>query len=243
MLLLHGFTSHDRSLAKLEQVAVSMGCATETPMLSGHGLTYRDLYGKRWHHWRADVWDAYARLRQRADRVVVIGYSMGGLLALELAAHPDVQIAGIAALAPALYIAHPLAPIAWMALGWYRFLPMGKSVAYSDPVMATGDDSYGKLATDAFVSFYRASRRLRRVLPQIGAPLLLIHSVRDRVIKPMSSQVIYDRVASDTKYLLWLKRSGHAMLDDVEASAVVGHVQRFLETLMPAQSGIVGTSS
>lgn len=228
VLLLHGFTSDDHSLQKLVHVAASQGCQVEVPLLSGHGLTYRDLYGKRWHHWQEDARTALARLRATSDQIVVIGYSMGGLLALELAAQTDVSLAGVAALAPALYIAHPLAPIAWMALGWYRFLPMGKAVAYSDPSMAKNDQTYNRLATDAFVSFYRASRRVRQTLGKIQAPLLLIHSLRDRVIKPRSSQFAYEKAGSEHKELIWLERTGHALLDDCEADTVVAHVERFL---------------
>lgn len=228
VLLLHGFTSDDRSLQRLRQAAQNLGFMTEAPLLRGHGSTYRDLYGKRWQHWLEDANQGLERLRREVDHVLVIGFSMGGLLALDLAAQTDVQVNGIVALAPALYIAHPLAPIAWMALGWYRFLPMGKAVAYSDPSMATADSSYNRLATDAFVSFYRASHRVRRVLPRISAPLLLVHSLRDRVIKPMSAQFAFDRVSSTEKELIWLNRTGHAMLDDVESDTVVAHVQQFL---------------
>ncbi|MBA3944034.1 MAG: alpha/beta fold hydrolase [Herpetosiphonaceae bacterium] len=240
ILLLHGFTSDERSVDKLLLIAQELGYQTEAPRLRGHGLHYRDLYGKRWEHWREDVRQGYQLLRERVDQVVVVGFSMGGLLALELAAQPDVELAGVAALAPATHIAHPLAPIAWMARGWYRFLPMGKSVGYSDPDLAIADDSYPRLATDAFVSFYRASRRIRRVLPQISAPLLLIHSRRDRVIKPCSSQFAFDQVKSVTKELIWLEQSGHAMLDDIEADTVVAHVRNFLLRFIEAPLQSVG---
>ncbi len=229
VLLLHGFTSNDASLAKLTAAAQSLGYVTEAPLLRGHGRTYRDLYGARWDHWRADAQAGLERLRAQVDQVVVVGFSMGGLLALEVAAQPQADLAGVVALAPALFIAHPLAPIAWMALGWYRFLPMGKAVAYSDPALASADESYSRLATDAFVSFYRASHRIRRLLPSISAPLLLIHSLRDRVIKPISSQFAYDHVGSAEKELVWLDRTGHALMDDIEAATVVAHVRSFLE--------------
>ena len=229
VLLVHGFTSDERSVGKLERVANELGFETETPRLRGHGEHYRDLSGKRWEHWSDDVYQGYLRLRRRVERVVVGGFSMGGLLALELAARPDVEVVGVAALAPATHIAHPLSAFAWMVQGWYRFLPMGKAVGYSDPSLALADDSYSRMATDAFVSFYRASRRVRRHLPgQIRVPVLLIHARNDRVIKPRSSQFAFDTVQSDSKELIWLDRSGHALLDDVEADQVVAHVRTFL---------------
>jgi carboxylesterase len=229
-LIVHGFTSDHRAVEPLRRIAHQMSFAIETPLLRGHGGHYRDLRGVRWHDWMSDIAAARSRLERQVQQIVLMGFSMGGLLALAAAAEQPQNIAAIVALAPAVRIAHPLAPIAWMARGWMPYVPMGKSVAYSDPSMAVGDESYHRLAVDAFCSFYYATRRVERMLPRISAPIFLAHSHRDRVIRPQSSQIVHDRVSSRDKQLVWFERSGHALLDDCEAPAVLEHVQRFLQT-------------
>ncbi|HEX6291452.1 MAG TPA: alpha/beta fold hydrolase [Herpetosiphonaceae bacterium] len=233
-VIVHGFTSDHRAVEPLRQLAHQAGIVAETPLLRGHGGHYRDLRGTRWQHWVADVATARERLEQRVEKVVLMGFSMGGLLALASAAERPEHIAAIVALAPAVRIAHPLAPIAWMARGWMPYVPMGKAVAYSDPTLAVGDDSYHRLAVDAFCSFYYATRRVERMLPRITAPIFVAHSRRDRVIRPQASQIVYDRVKSTDKHLVWFERSGHALLDDCDSSAVLEHVQRFLQTRLEA---------
>jgi alpha-beta hydrolase superfamily lysophospholipase len=160
-VIVHGFTSDQRAIEPLRQIAHRMGFVTETPLLRGHGGHYRDLRGTRWQHWVDDITEARSRLECRVDQVVLMGFSMGGLLTLASAAQQPENIAAIVALAPAIRIAHPLAPIAWMARGWMPYVPMGKGVAYSNPKLAVRDDSYHRLAVDAFCSFYYATRRSR----------------------------------------------------------------------------------
>jgi carboxylesterase len=229
-VIVHGFTSDHRAVEPLRELAHRLGLVTETPLLRGHGGHYRDLRGVRWQDWIADLAAARARLEQRVQQVVLMGFSMGGLLALASAAQQPAGVSAIVALAPAIRIAHPLAPLAWMARGWMPYVPMGKAVAYSDPSLAVSDDSYHRLAVDAFCSFYYATRRVERMLPQITAPLLLAHSRLDRVIRPQSSEIVYNRVTSTDKQLVWFERSGHALLDDCDAPAVLEHVERFLQS-------------
>ena len=228
-VIVHGFTANQRGVAPLAHLAREIGLVAETPLLRGHGGRYQDLRGTQWDHWLEDVSEARRRISRHVDEVVLIGFSMGGLLALASAAQQPAGIAALVALAPAVRIAHPLAPLAWLARGWLPFVPMGKAVAYSDAALAAADDSYGRLALDAFSSFYAATRRVEQMLPQITAPMLLVHARQDRVIKPMSSQIVFERVRSTVKELVWLDRSGHALLDDCEAPIVTAHVRRFLQ--------------
>lgn len=234
-LLIHGFTSDQHAMRPVADLARSLGYAVETPLLRGHGRSYRDLRGASWDDWMLDVSQSLAMLRERAQRIVVAGFSMGGLLALATAAqHPDLH--GVIAMAPALRIAHPLAPYAVLGRGWLRFVPMGKAVAYSDPLRALNDNSYSRLALDAFVSFYRATRRVERMLPRVKAPLLVLHAQRDRVIRPEAATITYNQVNSAEKQLVWLPRSGHALLDDVEGEDVLMHVRAFLASRLFATS-------
>ena len=236
VLLIHGFTADHHGMRPIAEIAEELGLAVEMPLLRGHGLTYRDLRGVCWDDWVADVSQALAALKQRAERVIIAGFSLDGLLALATAAqHEDLD--SIVALAPALRIAHPLAPLAPLARGWMSFVPMGKSVAYSDPSLAIGDTSYSRLAIDAFCSFHRATRRVERMLPRIKAPLLVVHALRDRVIRPEAATIAYNHVTSTEKQLVWLERSGHAMLDDVDAGDVLRHVRGFLAGRLAAAAG------
>src|SRR5690606_28508921 len=64
-----------------------------------HGTAVEDMLATRWADWAAAVAHARRRLAARADRVVVVGQSMGGALALWTALD-DPGVAGLVCVNP-----------------------------------------------------------------------------------------------------------------------------------------------
>ena len=60
------------------------GFHVEMPRLPGHGTTVEDMMTTGWADWSAEADAAFARLAERAERIVVAGLSMGGTLTLWL---------------------------------------------------------------------------------------------------------------------------------------------------------------
>ncbi|MFW6188532.1 MAG: alpha/beta hydrolase, partial [Actinomycetota bacterium] len=99
-LVLHGFTGVPFSVRPWGRALHEAGAEVVGPVLPGHGTRWEDLAGVRWEQWR-DAAAAHVReLRARHDVVVVCGLSMGGALALHLAALLPVD--GVVAVNPAL---------------------------------------------------------------------------------------------------------------------------------------------
>ena len=97
--------------------------------------------------------------------------------------------------------------------------------------------AYQRLATDAFWSFYRATLRVEHALPLIMAPILIAHSRHDRVARPESARIIFERVGSPDKQLLWLERSNHGLLRGHEQQILLEHIARFVELRCLSQVG------
>ncbi|MBA2389404.1 MAG: alpha/beta hydrolase [Geodermatophilaceae bacterium] len=58
------------------------------------------------------------------------------------------------------------------------------------------------------------TREVKRRLPQITAPLLVMHARRDSVIPPDNAPWIYANASSEHKELLWLENSDHIITED-----------------------------
>src|SRR5215204_3883393 len=100
VLTLHGFTGNPSSMRAIAEAMAALGYHVELPLLPGHGTVVDDMLDTGWSDWTAAAEAAYQRLSERAERVVVVGLSMGGSLALWTALqHPDV--AGIVCVNPA----------------------------------------------------------------------------------------------------------------------------------------------
>ena len=98
-LVLHGFTGSPHSMRAVAHALADAGLTVELPLLPGHGTDMADMIPTRWEDWSAAAEATYGTLASRCDAVVVVGLSMGGLLAVWLAQHHP-EIAGLAVVNP-----------------------------------------------------------------------------------------------------------------------------------------------
>jgi carboxylesterase len=129
--------------------------------------------------------------------------------------------------APALWQAHPLAPLVPFVAPFRRFLSVPER-GYSDAARARLAQGYPRLPTSAFLSLVAYARWLEPRLGQVRTPTLIVHSRIDRVIRPDSATRIYAQLGCEEKELCWFERSGHEMLVDCEAEAVLDTVEKFV---------------
>jgi len=218
VLLLHGFTSNVATVDGLVPFLEKEGIQSRVPVLRGHGTVYTDLAGVTARDWYDDAEAALIALSKEVDKVVVVGLSMGGLVAIDLGIrHPD-KIAGVVTWAAALRFADPLSglspALARVASTW----PAPES--FNDASLKSRSRNYPKFMTDAFVSLLRYAQETEKRLPQLSVPLCVLHSKKDQVIAPIAANIIYRDVSSEHREIHWFQRSGHEMGQDCEASEV-----------------------
>ena len=125
VLFLHGFNSSPHSMREWAKLTADAGYRVAVPRLPGHGTHWRELNATRWRDWYCCAEREFRSLAANCDQVFVAGHSMGGALALRLAAlHPD-QVAGLALVNPAL-----------LPYGFQRIVPIASLVMASVPSRA-----------------------------------------------------------------------------------------------------------
>ncbi|MBI2984010.1 MAG: alpha/beta fold hydrolase [Candidatus Kerfeldbacteria bacterium] len=226
VLLIHGFCSHRSSLEPLIPELERRGLEWHLPILAGHGTRPEDLRNKRWSDWRRDVDQAYRRLRQNHDQVVVIALSMGTLLAIELAAEHPAHVSGLVLISPAVKFTDPLAIFTPLVVPFMRRYPFPPQKKFSFQKFAQRDRGYPWFPTAAYYSYWQRTRTILDVVKNIRCPVRIIQSRNDHVAQPRGAQKIYDLLRTP-KEILWHERSGHEMLLDVEADTVVKEIMGF----------------
>jgi carboxylesterase len=232
-LLIHGFTGTPNEMRWLGTQLALAGHTVVGVRLAGHGTSPEEMNTTRWRDWYADVEDGYCRLRAECDRVFLIGLSLGGVLALHLAAHeqPD----GVVAMAAPVHIRdwrltvfRPLQRFIpyWRKAGGKP--PAGASLPVLDKAMHRANLDYDRMPTACIVSMLDFFRIVEKELPAIHVPTRLIYAPQDRLAPRDEAQFIYDRISSKDKRMLSLDRSGHIVCDDVERVSVLDEVIGFL---------------
>ena len=222
-LLIHGLGSTPHCMRELADELVQHGIDVEAVLLPGHGTQPADLQQITWADWYATVRDAVHRLRARADRVVVLGQSLGGTLALHAAAREPVD--GVITLAGVAYLRD------WRLL----FLPVIKPFKrwrkspgndVSRDVVDVG--SYDRLPLTAIQELLRLARIVRSELPSIHVPALIAHGNEDHVAPADNADFIHQRLGSTHKEILRLEASYHVITLDHDRDLVARRVVRFI---------------
>ena len=99
---------------------------------------------------------------------------------------------------------------------------------YNDRELAKKSTNYKKFATDAFSSLYEYSKIVAGRLPELHVPIRIIQSKGDKIVDPESANIIYERVSSQIREIIWFKESGHEMMRDMEAQEVFERIMEFV---------------
>ena len=185
--------------------------------LPGHATSPSDLNRMRWRDWLAAVEDGYSLLDNFCEQVVAVGLSLGGALALLLAASQP--MAGVVAMAtpyeipaqPGLrWLRHLLLPLRPIS-GLLQTVPKPSVNDYKDQQAYREHLSYKVFPIRSVQEVSGLLGLLRRQLPRLRAPVLLMHAVEDRGVPPENARSIYAQLGSAEKELVWIENSGHVL--------------------------------
>ena len=231
VVVVHGFTANPRGTRPLGQRLAAAGYAVDVPLLPGHGTSVRDLARTTYADWRRCVERSVAALAVGRDHVVVVGQSMGGTLALDLAATSPVPLAAVVAinaivldrpgvmarLAPALQYAVPYVPRAAAGLPTDDFARPGVE-----------EGAYAWVSARAAQSLMTQLPRVRRGLGAVTCPVLVVTSPQDHTVDPANGAAIAAALTSAPVGTLSCERSFHVPQLDHDAELVEERVLAFV---------------
>lgn len=239
-LVVHGFTASPQEVHWLGQYLHQQGYTVHGPRLAGHGTSLQDMAGATWREWYADVLAGYALLCARCSRVFVLGLSMGGDLALMLAAREPVD--GVVA----------MSALNRLSLGWRRPLlwaygSIGGTLSKhlpppdQDPLMlavlagqrARGEKPIGRVCyprrpARSVLQLNALLRQMREGLRDVTAPVLLINSLIDDLAPYEHMQRNFDQIGSLDKQMIVLEDSDHVITQDRDRETVFKSAAEFI---------------
>lgn len=221
-LMLHGLTGSPAGVRPVAEALAADGLSVELPLLPGHGTHWRDLRRATWRDWAGEALGALERLRARTSVRVVVGLSMGGALALHLAATRRDAVDGLVLVNPWVATRDPRL----LVLPVLQHLVPGIAGVGNDIALPGADErAYATLPLKALRSAIVFQRRLD--LAAVTAPLLVLTSRQDHVVPPENSSVVLDGVSSAEREQVWLEHSFHVATLDHDAPVIVDRTRAF----------------
>ena len=217
VLLLHGYTGSPAALRPLAERLAAEGCTVELPRLPGHGTHWRDLARVSWRDLAREAVAAHERLAARTRAQVLVGLSVGGCLALYLAANRPPDVAGLVLVNPSVREESPFLPLLPLLR---RVLPLWPGVVNDIAKPGVDELGYAKVPMAGVLQYLELQRIVRDDLPRVTAPLLVFTSREDHVAPASNSRLVIDGVASTDVRRIWLERSYHVATLDHDAAEI-----------------------
>jgi carboxylesterase len=232
VLCIHGFTGTPYEMRFLGEQLATRGLTVRGIALPGHATHIDDLYDKTWRDWVDAVVAAYDELAARSRGVVVVGQSLGGLLAMYLATRR--RPAAVASLAAPLWLdgfggtvarAVTRGPLA----GRLRTLPKLGGSDVRDPDVRAENPCYRGFPVSALGELLAFMDVVDAALPSVRVPLFVLHATQDHTAPVASAHRIVARVSPPRPRLTILPESYHLIACDVERVQVAAEVGAWCE--------------
>lgn len=206
VVYLHGYTATRQETAPLcDRFAAALGANLYYARLTGHGRSPAALGEATAEDWLRDAAEALAIGRTLGERVIVVGTSTGGTLALWLAQRPDAS-----AIAAQVLISPNLGPrderSTLLAGPWgYQLqrLLIGEEYRWQPHNALHARYWTWRYPARALVPMMALVKLVRgSPLEDIRVPTLVVHSPRDTVVSPARIEAAYARLGSPAKRLV-----------------------------------------
>ena len=236
VLLVHGLTGTPYEMRSLGEQLAAHGARVHGVRLSGHAEAPEALGQVGYENWYESVVQGFEELRQYGEPNVVVGLSMGAVLAARLAADQPEAVAGLVMLAPAFFLppARSIVLRAVRMLGGgitnqlYLYNSMGSDI--HDASARGLHPRCALMPLNAPFKLLDLSALVRPRLAHITQPALVMHARQDHTC-PMRKNVnfVMKHLASAEKRAIELDESYHVITVDSEKDRVAHEVIEFVD--------------
>lgn len=236
VVLLHGFTSTPQSIRYVgHELHRNAGVTVLAPLLAGHGLTPEELGQTGYQDWLDSAEKALEMISNQCSRVVAAGLSLGGTLALNLAARFSKQIDGIITINGSTGLYKPETALMMFDDKLPDFLSgIGSDIRHPE----RREICYERIPRSALRERFLLTNATGALLPMVRQPILVVQSRVDHVVSTANAVRIVKDVGSDEVHLLWLSESYHVATLDYDRDRIVDAIGEFTRRRCHAILGV-----
>ncbi|MFF2753903.1 alpha/beta hydrolase [Psychrobacillus sp. NPDC058041] len=224
VLCIHGFTGGPYELEPfVDFLKANTHWEIVVPTLPGHGETLA-LEKLSAENWMMAAEQTLRQLQKEVERVYVIGFSMGGLIALYLAnRYPIDKLILLSAAAKYVYPNQLLKDIREIA----KEALTGK--LENNQLYKFYRRKFKNTPIHAALEFMRVVRIVEPFYGQITIPVFLVQGKKDGIVPYMAAQFLFDQLGSVKKELTYLEKGKHHICYSEDCEVWFTKALRFLK--------------
>jgi len=199
-LIIHGFAGNFSEIEPLNKHLLKEGFITLCPKLEGHTGNKKDLAGTNYLQWLQSAEEGLIKLKEKCEEIILIGFSMGGLIAINLALKH--KISALITLSTPIY--------------YWDIKRVGLNIIDDFKNMEfINFKSYVKAAFRipfvAMINFKLLLSKTKPLVNEIQCPIFVAQGLIDDTVKHKSAEYIYTKSASKIKEVKYYDNSKHVI--------------------------------
>ncbi|WP_332646340.1 alpha/beta hydrolase [Lysinibacillus sp. 54212] len=225
VLILHGFSGGPYEVQPLtDYLKKKIDWIYELPTFSGHGDTDElAMKGFKAEHWLMDAEIAFRNLAKRVDDVVVIGFSMGGVIAMYLAKrYPVKKLVLLSAAAKYVSPTQLLQDLRFMAEDAVH------GTIQDNELFSRYKHKLKNVPLSSTMEFMKIVEKVEPYISHIQCPVFVVQGALDGIVPSTTARLIYDKVQSKRKMIYISKEGKHHICYSDDCDEWFAQVSDFL---------------
>ena len=230
VLICHGYKSAPKEIKDLAQFVNGFGFQVYGVRLKGHGTAPINMKDLTWQDWYDSMQRGYAALKNCCSKVIIVGFSTGGLLGLLSCARKE-NICGIVAINSALKLLDIRTRFVPGINIWNEMLQKMKieksKMEFVDDQPENPHINYSRNYLKAVAQLENLMEVCDKNLSNISAPALIIQAKHDPIVNPVSGKIIFEKIKSEKKFLFEPNFSNHCIVNGSNKEEVFEAIKTF----------------
>jgi carboxylesterase len=227
VMLIHGYTGIPGHYQFLAEQVNKAGFAVFAPRLPGHGTNREDFLRSSYRDWLLRCRNLYTELKQKHTSVAIGGLSMGGSIALILAAQYKPE--KLLLYAPAITLKQKIAYFSPFLKYIIPRTRSGYKEEHEDPDTQFLAEQYWHYHETGMIASVEKLRKMAfKSLPDITSDTAVFVSLRDNTVPVKAADIILRKIRSENKKKILLNNSSHLLVKDEEKVMVAAQTLEWL---------------
>lgn len=218
VVVIHGFLASPAEVRGFADRLAQNGFTTIGVRLKGHGTSPKDLRETPWQEWYESVVRCYQIIQGYTDRIMLVGFSTGGALALKLAADQPDGPEAISVVSVPIKFRDPKMMFVPLVHGTNKLVGWLSSYEGVRPFLQNVPEhpgiNYQNIPVRGLYELRQLIGELEKRLTDVYCPTLIIQGDNDPTVDPKSADIIYKKLGSAHKKVVTIDSHKHGILMD-----------------------------